>query len=195
MKFILEDLTKNLTEIDVEKISEIDNDLYEIIFDKYFMMPSVELSKFIGFDDIIGFWKYPFNSGSKLNENFILFVRECIRKEIMETTEMVKLFNIYKSLNPDLEKLINVDISSNTSINLLDVLLNMKTVNMFHIMMGMTSGFNYDDISDFISLGGYCDRCLSYKNKRMELINILNFDIQYVPSEKTIEKIFNFIKR
>jgi len=194
MKFILEDVTKNLTEIDINKMLLIDNDLYEYLFQRSFKMPPFELSKIIRFDDIVGVWKYPFNSNSHLNEIFILFVRECIRNGIMQSSEMVKLFNIYKNLNPELEDLINIEISSsNTSDNLLDVLLNIKTVNMFHIMMGMTSGFNYDDIADFISLGGHSCRSLTYKTRKHELITILNYDIQYVPSEKTIDKIYNYI--
>lgn len=59
-----------------------------------------------------------------------------------------------------------------------------------HIIMGMVSMFNEDDIREFITLGGDCYRDPDYHRLSNEVQDLINLNMAWVASTKTL----NFIK-
>jgi len=59
-----------------------------------------------------------------------------------------------------------------------------------HIIMGMVSMFNEDDIREFITLGGSCYRDPIYHKLSHEVQNLIDLNMAWVASTKTL----NFIK-
>lgn len=59
-----------------------------------------------------------------------------------------------------------------------------------HIIMGMVSMFNEDDIREFITIGGGCDRSFDYHKLSDEVQDFIDLNMAWVASYNTL----NFIK-
>lgn len=176
----LESLTDNLKTIDVNYI----NSLLDNIDDEYkdyaiskltkIQRRSEELYNEYHIEGLVGKWNYPFNTNYLKNEFLIFSMKEFWRNEIMSEIEIEKLFDIYAELNP--------------------IIKNIPTHEMYdkyNIMLGMTSGFNYDDIYDFVVIGGGSNRDLKYMKKFDEVCDLVGHHLHYVASEKTLNKIIS----
>ncbi len=178
----LESLTNNLTSIDVEYITSLLNNIeddykeYAISKLKKIQRRSEDLSKILNMTELVGNWKYPFNTNYLKNEFLIFSMKEFWRNEIMNIKEISKLFDIYKTLNPIIQ---NIPIS--------------EDFDKYSIMLGMTSGFNYDDIYDFVVIGGGGDRDTNYKTKFDKVCHLIGNHLNYVASEKTLDKILSHL--
>lgn len=60
----------------------------------------------------------------------------------------------------------------------------------FDIVLGVVSMFNENDIKDFITIGGSCDRDKDYHDLKFEVELKINLFMAWVPSVKTL----NYIK-
>jgi hypothetical protein len=175
----LESLTNNLTTIDVPYIISLLNEIdveYPISKLNKIDRRSEELSKVLNMKGLVGDWKYPFNTNFIKNEFLIASMKEFWRFDNIDDIEIEKLFDIYAKLNP--------------------IIKNIPTKVMFdkyYIIMGMTSGYNYDDIYDFVTIGGFDKRDDIYLNKHKEVTKTLGIDLQYVPSEKTLDNILSHL--
>lgn len=179
----LEDLTNNMTKIDVgnvialleKHVNEIGENYVNHVKSKLngdVRRISEELSNKIGLKEVlVGDWVYPFNQDYILNEFLISALVNLIRHDIIAEEEMIKLFNVYKTLNP-----------------IIDTIPRNDYYDCYEIILGMTSGFNFDDIHDFVVLGGGGKRSEEYLTKHRFAASLVG-DIQYVPSEKTLDAI------
>lgn len=176
----LETLTNDLTSIDVEYITylldKIDTDYKKYAITKLDTIErrSEELFNKYGIEGLVGNWKYPFNTNYLRNEFLIFSMKEFWKNDAMNMGEISKLFDIYAKLNPIIK---NIPIS--------------EDFDKYSIILGMTSGYNYDDIYDFIVIGGGADRDKKYRNKYDEVCNLIGANLGYVASEKTLDKIIS----
>ncbi len=181
----LELLTNNLTAINTKILLKLikNSEYYDIFYmnfviNKHTQRRSEDLYKETGINNLVGDWKYPFSNNYLDNEFLLLTLKEMIKLNLCDKKEMIKLFRIYKNLNPIIKTIPTKN----------------HYINMYHIMMGMTSGFNYDDIYDFIVIGGGSDRDSNYKKKFDIVCDLIGHHLYYIASEKTLDKIINNLK-
>jgi hypothetical protein len=185
-KITLELLTDNLTTINLQIIDDLIkiSEHYYLMHKNYVknknnVRRSEELYFKTNIKGLVGDWKYPFNENITDNEFLLISMKELIEYHLMDKNEMLKLFKIYKKLNPIIK----------------NIPVNNDYMNMYHIMMGMTSGFNYDDIYDFITIGGGSLRDDNWIKKHNIASELLGNYIMYIPSEKTLDKIINHFNK
>ncbi len=181
----LELLTNNLTKINIKNVSKLlkVSEYYETLYNRYVVLKksqrrSEDLYKETGIKGLVGDWLYPFNDTIINNEYLLIAMKELIAHKYMDEQEMVKLYKIYQKLNPLIKTMP----------------VHNDYFKMYHVMLGMTSGFNYDDIYDYLTIGGMCDRDDEYKNLHEETATLLKQGIYYIPSEKTLKHIIKTIK-
>ncbi len=183
----LKSLTNNLKKIDIDACKELLHDsskFYKIFYHNLIVCKknerkAEELANKFGLPELMGHWIYPFNESYILNEYLLLSISELIKETKINESEITKLYKIYLTLNP--------------SISTIPV---KNWWDRYTVMMGMTSSFNYDDIYDFLTLGGFSDRKKNvvYLSKSEEVESFLRpHHIGYVPSEKSLDEILKRI--
>lgn len=131
-----------------------------------------------GISDAIGLkiftdWKLP-NGSDRVELNNSL----CNTRNGLRYDRMMALFNELEKLNPCISGWI-----TETETKAIEY-------QKYHIVLGLISMFNEDDIKDFITIGGSCDRDKDYHDLKFEVELKINLFMAWVPSVKTL----NYIK-
>lgn len=131
-----------------------------------------------GISDAIGLkiftdWKLP-NGSDRVELNKSL----CYSKNGLGQKRIKTLFNEFEKLNPCISEWITETNDRNIEYQKL------------HVILGLVSMFNEDDIKDFITIGGACDRDRDYHELKFEVELKINLFMAWVPSVKTL----NYIK-
>lgn len=143
-----------------------------------FFMPAVEFEKKTGLKHIAKQWVLPAGDVMKELDIFLRHVRFCDLENSTSQKFHKFLLPVWRDLkkhNPELETL-----AVNEK--------NFKEIG--YAVRGVISGFNLDDIDDFLHVGTYKDRMqdLAYK-ELYDHIKKTVATIEWVPSMKTLQKI------
>jgi hypothetical protein len=176
--YTLEYLTDNLTTVNMEKLIDATKECqYGWVIEEQKASSTKrageDLSNKYNLNGVVGEWVYPFNSPSYSNESLCFGLKELLKEDNRYSVEIDKLYESYLKLNPTIK-----DIPIKDSFD------------KYEVMLGMTSGYNFDDIYDWIVIGSAPSRDDNYRSLKNELQTIVGH-VGYVPSEKTIRNILN----
>lgn len=169
-------ITRDYTTIDIERLKEC---LSSVENSEYFLN---ELETYLGnrsqndspqraahlieqnskIKNIKGMWVYPYDIDYALNEFLIICVSDG------DDLEMKRLYMDYLLLNPEMKN------------------FTPKTYgDVYYILMGMTSGYNFNDINSFLTKPGY--KLTSEDRRKISRIEQeIGMELQYIPSVETI---------
>ncbi len=176
LEYFTDDLYKfNINKI-VEYINKYKNDkkilrrYIEKTNDNVPIQPAKNFSKQIGLN-IHNNFILPFNDNWDICEFYIGFNRISNSYD-KNNFELFKLYDIFCKLNPELYN------------------IKIKTIrDIYDVLYGVTSSFNYDDIFDWIEIGSNLVRSNEEKERKDKIEKMVGFRFEYVPSEKTLLKI------
>ena len=178
--FSVEYLTDGYTKVNPDKLKEaldkVENGYHYLDELEYYLenpnqnhkpqRAAKELEEETQLENISGNWNFPYGGDYALNEIMVGIVYSDSTDE-----DFKKLFMEYYKLNPEMA---NYNISSFRD--------------AYEILLGMTSGYSFDDINSFLTRKGMQIKP-DERDRSDKIERTIGRRFSYVPSVKTIEKI------